>query len=57
MMRAALAAIYIAGDTACSSFGLVPLVSFSVAPGPNEISSVSVAVSDKIYDQVRLCLT
>ena len=44
MMRA-LAAIHIAGDTACS-FGLVPLVSFSVAPGPSEISSVSVTVSD-----------
>ena len=44
MMRA-LAAIYIAGGTACS-FGLVPLVSFSVAPAPNEISSVSVTVSD-----------
>ena len=46
MMRA-LAAIHIAGNTACS-FGLVPLVtSVSVAPGPNdEISSVSVTVSD-----------
>ena len=44
MMRA-LAASYIAGGTACS-FGLVPLVGFSVAPGPNEISSVSVTVSD-----------
>ena len=35
---------HIAGDTAYS-FGLVPLVSFSVAPGPNEMSSVSVTVS------------
>ena len=44
MMRA-LAAMHITGDTACS-FGLVPLVGFSVTPGPNEISSVSVTVSD-----------
>ena len=31
------------------SFGLVPLFSFSVAPGPSEISSVPVTISDKIW--------
>ena len=46
MMRA-LAAIHIAGDTACN-FGLVTLFSFNVAPGPSEISSVPVTISNKI---------
>ena len=48
----ALAAIHIAGDTACS-FGLVPLVSFSVASGPSEISS-SLALR-RVPDSLPAC--
>ena len=51
VMRA-LAAIHIAGDTACS-FGLVPLVSFGVASGPSEISS-SLALR-RVPDSLPAC--